>query len=55
MCHVCHVICSSRKGAEEVIEETRITAEDESRQQAISFFDNKFGSLVPLKAAFFIQ
>ena len=49
------VTCRYLQGAKEVIEETKITAGDELRQQAISFYDNKFGSLVPLKAAYFIQ
>eukprot|EP00904_Undaria_pinnatifida_P002795 jgi/Undpi1/12516/HiC_scaffold_6.g02185.m1 len=43
------------RDAKEVIEETKITAEDVSRQQAIDFFDNKFGSIVPLKAAYFVR
>lgn len=48
-------MCSYKKGAREVLEETKITAGDQFKQQAISFFDNKFGSLVPIKAAYFIQ
>ena len=49
------VTYSYLKGAREVLEETKITAGDQSKQQAITFYDNKFGSLVPLKAAYFIQ
>ena len=47
--------CSYLHGANDVIEETKFTAEDEYRQQAISFFDNKFGSIVPLKALYFVE
>ncbi|CAM9509280.1 unnamed protein product, partial [Scytosiphon promiscuus] len=35
--------------ARDVLEETKATATDEEKQFAISFFDNKFASLIPLK------
>lgn len=41
--------------AQEVLAESVITGGDDFKQAAITFFDNKFGSLVPLKAQFFVQ
>ncbi|CAM9200218.1 unnamed protein product, partial [Laminaria digitata] len=41
--------------AQEALAESTITADNMFKQHAIAFFDNKFGSLVPLKALFFIQ
>ncbi|CAN0194683.1 unnamed protein product [Scytosiphon promiscuus] len=38
--------------ARDVLEQTRITATDPEKQFAISFFDNKFASLIPLKVVF---
>lgn len=40
--------------AAEVLAESTITANDTYKQEAISFYDNKFGSLVPLKALYFV-
>lgn len=37
----------------DVLEETRLTATDDFKQEAIAFFDNKWTSLVTLKAVFF--
>lgn len=44
-----------RKAANEVIEESRLMATDLYKQAAITSFDNKFISLIPLKAQFFIR
>ncbi|CAM9235018.1 unnamed protein product [Laminaria digitata] len=41
--------------AEEVLAETKLTAGDPFKQRAVSFFDSKFNSLVPLKASYFVQ
>lgn len=38
-----------------MLEETRLSATDPVKQFAISFFDNKFTSLVPLKVAYFLD
>lgn len=49
--------CVNRRYSEvaaEVLAESTITASDTYKQAAISFFDNKFGSLVPLKATYFV-
>lgn len=37
-----------------VLEESRLSATDTVRQFAITFFDNKFSSLIPLKIAYFL-
>lgn len=47
--------CSYKNASREVLEETRLTATDPVKQFAISFFDNKFTSLIPLKIAYFID
>ncbi|CAM9420198.1 unnamed protein product [Ectocarpus fasciculatus] len=39
----------------DVLNETATTAESPYKQFAISFFDNKFNSLVPLKIAYFLR
>eukprot|EP00752_Nemacystus_decipiens_P004023 g3684.t2 len=39
----------------DVLAESAITATDGRRQFAISFFDNKFNSLIPLKIAYFLR
>ncbi len=39
----------------EVLAETAITANDPYKQFALSFFDNKFNSLIPLKIAYFLR
>ena len=39
----------------EVLAESVMTANDPFKQFAISFFDNKFNSLVPLKIAYFLR
>lgn len=44
--------CSYKEEARDVLEETKITATDPEKQFAISFFDNKFASLIPLKVVF---
>lgn len=41
--------------AQEALDESAITADDPFKQAAISFFDNKGTSLVPLKGVFFRQ
>lgn len=46
---------SYQEVAEEVLAETNLTATDRFKQNAVKFFDNKFNSLVPLKAAYFVQ
>ncbi|CAM9281589.1 unnamed protein product [Hapterophycus canaliculatus] len=46
---------SYRRGARAVLEETAITASSPYRQFALSFFDNKFNSLIPLKIAYFLR
>ncbi|CAM9971686.1 unnamed protein product [Ascophyllum nodosum] len=38
-----------------VLEETRDTVGDNFKRVAIDFFDNKFGSLIPLKIQFFVK
>lgn len=42
--------------AQEVLDESIVTANDQSqfKVEAVKFFDNKFGSLVPLKALYFV-
>lgn len=47
--------CRYKDVAEEVLAETKLTATDKFKQNAVAFFDNKFNSLVPLKAAYFVQ
>lgn len=44
-----------RRAVKEVLEETRLAATDPFKLAAISFFDNKFAALVPLKIAHFLQ
>ena len=39
----------------EVLAESALTANDPFKQFAISFFDNKFNSLIPLKIAYFLR
>ena len=39
----------------EVLAESVLTANDPFKQFAISFFDNKFKSLIPLKIAYFLR
>lgn len=39
----------------EVLAETATTANDPYKQFAISFFDNKFNSLIPLKIAYWLR
>ena len=46
--------CSYDEVAQDVLDESTITADDPLRQEAVEFFDNKFGSLVPLKVLFFV-
>lgn len=41
--------------AEDVLYESRLMAEDEFKQAAITFFDNKFSSLIPLKISYFVR
>eukprot|EP00903_Cladosiphon_okamuranus_P005324 g5322.t1 len=41
--------------AREVLEASKIAADDPVKQFAISFFDNKFNSLVPLKITYFLE
>ncbi|CAM9184717.1 unnamed protein product, partial [Laminaria digitata] len=41
--------------AQEALDESTITADDPFKQAAISFFDNKIGSLLPLKTLYFIE
>eukprot|EP00903_Cladosiphon_okamuranus_P012376 g11599.t1 len=41
--------------AREVLEASKIAADDLQKQFAISFFDNKFNSLVPLKITYFLR
>lgn len=38
-----------------MLEESRLAATDPVKQFAISFFDNKFASLIPLKIAYFLD
>lgn len=45
---------SYQEVAQEVLDESTITAGDPLKQAAVPFFDNKLGSLVPLKALFFV-
>lgn len=40
---------SYKSEAYDVLEQTKITATDDAKQFALSFFDNKFASLIPLK------
>eukprot|EP00752_Nemacystus_decipiens_P008074 g7217.t1 len=46
---------SYKAASRDVLEETRLTATDPVKQWAISFFDNKFSSLIPLKIAYFLD
>ncbi|CAM9676919.1 unnamed protein product, partial [Hapterophycus canaliculatus] len=46
---------SYKKQAKDVLEETKITANVPEKQFAISFFDNKFASLIPLKVLFVLS
>lgn len=55
VCSFRHSHHSYDEVAREVLAESEITAGDEFRKAAIGFFDNKFGSLVPLKAQFFVE
>lgn len=41
--------------AREVLEASKVVADDPVKQFAISFFDNKFNSLVPLKITYFLR
>eukprot|EP00903_Cladosiphon_okamuranus_P012371 g11596.t1 len=41
--------------ASEVLEASKIAVDDPQKQFAISFFDNKFNSLVPLKVTYFLR
>eukprot|EP00752_Nemacystus_decipiens_P012197 g10813.t1 len=41
--------------AREVLEASKVAADDPTKQFAISFFDNKFNSLVPLKVTYFLR
>ncbi|CAM9971879.1 unnamed protein product, partial [Ascophyllum nodosum] len=43
-----------RHASVNVLEKTWLTAEDDFMQSAVVFFDNKFGSLVPLKILYFL-
>lgn len=43
-----------REVAKEVLEASKTAADDAQKQFAISFFDNKFNSLVPLKVTYFL-
>lgn len=47
--------CSYKSAARDVLEESRLTATDPVKQFAISFFDNKFIALIPLKVAYFLD
>ena len=47
--------CRHEEVAREVLEASKIAADDPAKQFAISFFDNKFNSLVPLKIAYFLR
>lgn len=40
--------------AYEALNESTITADDPFKQAAISFFDNKLASLLPLKSLYFV-
>ncbi len=40
--------------AREVLETSKLSADDPAKQFAMTFFDNKFNSLVPLKALYFL-
>eukprot|EP00903_Cladosiphon_okamuranus_P008504 g8169.t1 len=44
-----------KSASRDVLEESRLSATDPLRQFAISFFDNKVLSLIPLKAAYFLD
>ncbi|CAN0217950.1 unnamed protein product, partial [Scytosiphon promiscuus] len=46
---------SYRRGVRAVLEQSTLTADSPYRQFALSFFDNKFNSLVPLKIAYFLR
>ncbi|CAM9706452.1 unnamed protein product, partial [Scytosiphon promiscuus] len=46
---------SYRSGARAVLEQSALTADSPYRQFALSFFDNKFNSLIPLKIAYFLR
>lgn len=39
----------------DVIEESRLMANDDYKKASINFFDNKFNSLVPLKIIYFMR
>lgn len=41
--------------AMDVLEATKDTATDPEKQFAISFFDNKFASLIPLKVVYVLE
>ena len=49
-----HGICRHGEVAREVLEDSKLAADDPAKQFAISFFDNKFNSLIPLKVAYFL-
>lgn len=40
--------------AREVLETSKVAADDPAKQFAMTFFDNKFNSLVPLKVLYFL-
>lgn len=40
--------------AREVLETSKLAADDPAKQFAMTFFDNKFNSLVPLKVLYFL-
>lgn len=47
--------CRHEEVAREVLEASKVAAEDPVKQFAIDFFDNKFNSLVPLKITYFLE
>lgn len=44
-----------REVAREVLEASKVAADDPVKQFAMTFFDNKFNSLVPLKVTYFLR